>query len=68
MKAWADVFVVTDADRLALETTGNPLRAGFRVLVIDDGLIWAKASMAFNDWLPPAEFQGPPGGQGNIGP
>lgn len=64
VKTWADVFVATDADRLALETPSNPLRAGFRVLVTEDGLIWAKASGAYGDWLPPAEFQGPPGNPG----
>ncbi|SMQ65822.1 hypothetical protein SAMN06295905_1325 [Devosia lucknowensis] len=66
VKSWADVFVATDADRLALESAGNPLRAGFRVLVIEDGLIWAKASSAYDDWLPPAEFQGPQGGPGPL--
>lgn len=61
VKSWADVFVATDADRLALETSSNPLRAGYRVLVTEDGLIWAKASGAYGDWLPPAEFKGDQG-------
>lgn len=65
VKSWADVFVATDADRLALESASNPLRAGYRVLVIDTGLIWVKKTGAHIDWLPPAAFKGD---QGDPGP
>ncbi|HEV7345461.1 MAG TPA: hypothetical protein VGN60_07495 [Devosia sp.] len=66
--AWADIMVEDDAARLALETTGNPLRANFRVLVKDDGVIWAKASSAYDDWIGPVEFKGDTGDTGPIGP
>lgn len=65
VKSWADIFVATDADRLALETEGNPLPSGRRVLVIDDGLIWVKKTGVFDDWLPPVEFKGD---RGDAGP
>ncbi|MBN9333851.1 hypothetical protein [Devosia sp.] len=64
VKAWADVFVATDADRLALESPSNPLPAGRRVLVVEDGLIWVKETSGYDDWLPPAAFKGDTGNKG----
>jgi hypothetical protein len=64
VKAWYDVIVEDDDARLALETEGNPLRAKYRVLVRDDGVIWAKKTSAFDDWIGPVEFKGDPGNKG----
>jgi hypothetical protein len=59
ISAWYDVIVETDTDRLALETAGSPLRANYRVLVQNDGVIWGKATSAYGDWIGPVEFRGP---------
>src|SRR5690554_5368528 len=64
VKAWADMFVEDDAARLALDTASNPLRSGVRVLVVDEGMIWQKASSAYGDWVGPAEFKGDKGDKG----
>ena len=67
ISAWYDVIVETNADRLALETAGSPLRAEFRVLVRDAGVIWAKKTGAYSDWIGPVEFKGDKGDTGPVG-
>lgn len=64
VKSWADIFVQTDADRLALESPTNPLAAKLRVLVVDDGAIWQKMTSTFGDWIGPADFRGDTGNKG----
>jgi hypothetical protein len=64
VKAWYDIIVADDASRLALESPANPLRAGYRVLVKDDGVIWAKQSGAYGAWIGPVEFKGDTGQKG----
>lgn len=64
VKAWFDVSVADDAARLALDTEANPLRAGYRVLVIADNVIWVKATGAYDDWSGPVEFRGDTGNKG----
>ncbi len=64
ISAWYDVIVETDADRLALETAGSPLRAGYRVLVKADGVIWAKETSTYGAWIGPVEFKGDKGEKG----
>lgn len=67
VKAWYDVVVADEAARLALETTSNPLRANYRVMVEDPGVIWAKQTAAYGDWIGPVEFRGEKGDKGDTG-
>lgn len=64
VKAWYDIIVTDDASRLALESPSSPLRAGYRVLVRDDGVIWAKETAGYGDWIGPVEFKGDMGNKG----
>lgn len=68
VSAFFDVQVDDTPARLALETVGHPLRAGYRVLVsnIGDGTaaIYSKASGTYDDWTAPAPYSGPKGQKG----
>lgn len=64
ISAWYDVIVETDAERIALETAGSPLRANYRVMVRAEGFIWAKQTSAYGDWIGPVAFKGDTGDKG----